>query len=306
MISPVPVPASDVRPTVLIVGTGLLGGSLGRALKRSGFAGLLRGLDDPEVLAQARALGAIDEAAADLADGVQTADLIVLATPVATVLDLLPKVIALAPPGTLFTDTGSTKVQIMERAAALLGSRADRFLGGHPMAGNATGGIAASDPELFRGRRWLFCPPSGSAIPPAFQWYIDLLATIGALPLTLAAQDHDRVLAALSHLPQLLATALAAVLYDRFLGPRPEFPAELLRAAGPGVADMTRLAASPYGVWRDILLTNSREIAGALELLQVELDHLRLHLRDRDTESRFREAAVLQRRLSAALAGEAP
>jgi len=282
-----------------------VGGSLGRALRSIGFSGTLRGLDHPDVLAQALAVGAIDEAATDLESGVRDTDLIVLATPVSAVLDLLPRVVHMAPPQALITDTGSTKVQVVERATALLpGRQRDRFLGGHPMAGSAAGGIAASDPQLFRGRRWLFCPSQGLGIPPAFGWFLDLLPTIGAQPLTLSALEHDRAIAALSHVPQLLATALAAMLHDQFLGPRHEFPPELLQAAGPGAADMTRLASSPYGVWRDILLTNSSPIEGALELLQRELDHLRLHLRSRETEARFRDAAALQRQLAAALSRE--
>lgn len=285
--------------TILIVGVGLIGGSLGLALRQSGLNVRVRGTDRPEVLEQSLAAGALDEGVPDLATACLGTSLVMVAAPVGAILDLLPRLVAHLDPGVLITDTGSTKRRIVEEAYRLMGEAAPRrFLGGHPMAGKEKGGIAHADAKLFHGTRWLLTPGPGlsaeavGVLSPGHRLLLQLISAIGAQPLWMAPDEHDRSLALLSHLPQLVSTALAATLHDAFLG-HGEEQAKLLEAGGSGVRDMTRLAASPYRLWRDILMSNSDAIDAALGQFQNALDHLRLHLRDREVESEFCDAAGL-------------
>lgn len=266
---------------------------MGLALRRAG-TGSVTGWDRPEILARARASGMIDRAAPELEAACRGAAVIVLALPVGTILDLLPRVAAAAGPGALITDTGSTKRRICAAARALLASRTGiHFLGGHPMAGRALGGIEHAEAGLFAGAPWLFvgggarpAEPSGE---PAGAW-ARRIAALGARPIWTTAELHDAVLARLSHLPQLVSTALGAQLREAFAR-HPDW-APLRTAAGPGARDMLRLAASPYQLWRDILLTNSDELEAALGEMQQMLDWLRAHLRGREVESAFAAAAA--------------
>lgn len=290
--------------TLLIVGVGLIGGSLGLAARQA-TGWRVRGLDRPEVLEEALRRGALDEGVPDLATACRGVSLVLLAAPVGAILTLLPELVRHLDGQTLITDTGSTKRRIVEEARRLLGDAAPRrFLGGHPMAGKERGSIANAEAGLFRGTRWLLTPEAGqsagevAALSPGHRQLLALIAAVGAQPLWMDAGRHDHVLALLSHLPQLVSTALAAALHDEFLSDG-EAQAELLAAGGSGVRDMTRLAASPYRVWRDILMSNSDAVDSALTQFQNALDHLRLHLRDRELETTFHEAAELHAELRA-------
>lgn len=290
--------------TLLIVGVGLIGGSLGLAARQmTGWR--VRGLDRPEVLEEALRRGALDEGVSDVATACRGVSLVVLAAPVGAILSHLPGLVRHLDEHTLITDTGSTKRRIVEEARRLLGEAAPRrFLGGHPMAGKEKGSIANADAALFRGTRWLLTPEEGrtaeevASISPLHRLLLELIAAVGAQPLWMDPAQHDSVLALLSHLPQLVSTALAAALHDAFLNDG-EAQAALLAAGGSGVRDMTRLAASPYRVWRDILMSNSDAVDSALTQFQNALDHLRLHLRDRELERTFQDAAELHTELRA-------
>ncbi len=288
---PSPSPASRAIPgAIAIFGTGLIGGSLALALRRSGFRAPIVGWDRPEVIARAVERGVVDRAAARPEDACAGAAVIVLALPVGGILDLLPRVAAAAAPGALITDTGSTKRRIVAAAEAALRGRADiEFLGGHPMAGRANGGLDHADAELFSGAAWLLTGDEASASPAARAWARQLEAT-GARPIWTAAELHDAALARLSHLPQLLSTALGLQIAEEFAAHADWEP--LRAAAGPGARDMLRLAASPYALWRDIVLTNGDEIDAALTRCQQTLDWLRRNLRSRELESAFAAAAT--------------
>lgn len=308
------VPARRPPPPVAIIGTGLIGGSFGLALKQAGYKGLIRGYDRKPVLARARARGAVDIAGADLAATCRGAAIILLALPVGAIIDVLPQVAAAANAGALITDAGSTKRRVMQAAQSVLVGRPDRiFIGGHPMAGRESGGIDNARADLFTSAAWILVGPgrpariSGARVTeaaartdpqagpiPAAAPLSDLLDRIGAHVIWTDAALHDAAMARLSHLPQLVSTALACGLEDKFTAPEWR---RLLVAAGPGARDMLRLAASPYALWRDILLTNSDEIEAALREVQQTLDELRQNLRHREMERYFTVGAAAAQRV---------
>lgn len=269
--------AGEMR-TVAVAGVGLIGGSFALALRAAGFSGRILGVDAPEVIAQARERGAID-AGVDLADACAAADLVYLAAPIEDILNLLEPVDRAVQPGTLITDAGSTKTLIAARAAAVV--RRGVFLGGHPMAGKETTGVAAAAAGLFQGRPYLL-----TAEPPAE--FASWLEKIGARVHVLDPADHDRLVAHTSHLPQILSTALALT-----IGRVPGSPV----ATGPAAREMTRLAASPFSVWHDILRTNAPNIRAALAALRAELDEIDARLEQPQLGHKFDAAAAARRRL---------
>jgi prephenate dehydrogenase len=267
---------------IAIVGCGLIGGSLGSALRASGFRGRVVGRDAPEVLEKALRLGAIDCGSPAVEDAVHDADVIVLATPISSILTLLPVVAEQAAAHALITDTGSTKVAIVARAKSVFGTAAPRrFLPGHPISGKERSGIEQADPYLFRGAKWVFTPiasesdaaPSSPDPAPLHTAWMELIRKIGAAPVCMTPEEHDRVLAFTSHLPQLLSIALANTVLDELRleegdGGRSRVP------YGGGLRDMTRLAKSDPLVWRDILATNGDNIRRALEEVQQQIASL--------------------------------
>jgi prephenate dehydrogenase len=235
----------------VVAGLGLVGGSLARALRRAGYE--VRGFDRPSVLRRARAARVLSAGFTRLEPALRGADLLVLAAPPRANLRLLRRLARTAPPELVITDVTSVKREVVA-AARRLGLR--RFVGGHPIAGNEGRGFAASSAELFRGRAWALTPEG--AAPRALRAVREMVRAAGARPVTVSAAEHDRALAFLSHLPQVAAWALhAAAARDPV--------AHLWRGlAGPGFRDMTRLARSPRGLWREILAANRDEAARAL------------------------------------------
>ena len=283
---------SDFFHHVTIVGLGLIGGSWGLGLKKHGFSGRRVGYDRPDILKRAVALGAVDESAADLAAAVQDADLIILATPVGVILELLEQVKRSAPSRALVTDVGSTKRLICQRAHELFGEE-PLFLGGHPLAGKERSGLEHADASLFQNARYVLTPLAASHRSEArVEAFASLLDAVGARPYWSDASSHDRAVAFLSHLPQLLSSGLASLIADESTEER--FPLEL---AASGFRDVTRLAESPYPVWRDICLTNIENIQRALEALIEKLESMKMHLSDRELEREFKQALKLREKL---------
>lgn len=240
-------------------------------------------IDRQAVLREGLSRRAIDVAAADLS-AVGDADLIVLAAPVRQNVVLLKQIAAHAPRSAVVTDVGGTKRAIVDVAAALPVT----FVGGHPLGGGARGGFEFATASLFTRRPWIFTPPDGE-LRPATREAVDRLSAfvtgLGAYPTTMSAPDHDRLLALISHLPQLAATALMEVVGTTVTG-------RGLRLAGQGLVDTTRLASSPADVWRDICLTNADEIGRALDLLIERLSDLRSDLHRTDVvDAVFEQAA---------------
>ena len=268
---------------VAIAGVGLIGGSFALALRKAGFTGRILGVSSPETIRKAVALGAIDRGAG-LEEAVDSADLIYLAQPISRILEMLPRIGEFARPAALITDAGSTKSQIVDAAARSIRGR--QFLGGHPMAGKEARGVEAADAGLFEGRTYILTPRDpGELTTPAAREFTGWLARIGSRVLCVSPERHDELVSFTSHLPQLAATGLAALLGERLNS------AEDRLAVGPGLVDTTRLALSPYEVWRDILATNRQCIASALGSYIDVLSTLRRDLESGDLEPAFRAAA---------------
>jgi prephenate dehydrogenase len=280
---------------VAIVGVGLIGGSLGMALRARGIARRVVGVGrDGERLASARRLGAIDEAALDLAAGVEGADLVVLATPVGQILDSLPRLAPCLAAGALVTDVGSTKGQIARAGDAHLPPGA--FVAGHPMAGSERSGVEAATPELFAGAVWALTPTAATALE-AVDRVAALVATLGARVVVLDPEAHDRAVAVTSHLPHVLAYALSAL-----AAAEAERSGHLYALAAGSFASATRVAASPPELWRDVALTNREALAGALRAYRADLDRVlgALEAGDADLlQARFQAGFDAKRRAAA-------
>jgi len=273
---------------IAIIGTGLIGGSFGLAVRREFPAARVVGFDRPDVLERALARGAISESASDIASAVQGADLVYIALPIGATIDALPKIAAAA--GALVTDTGSTKTVICQRARKYFRGGA-RFLGGHPMAGKENSGIEHADADLFRGSRYALIASESDA-DPRIQQFAGLLRRIGAEPVWCDAETHDWAVGIVSHLPQLATIALAHVVADET-----DETGLPLTLAGPGLADMLRLAGSPYEIWRDTCLTNRENIAHSLDRLTQAIEYLRTRLASKDLEQEFDTANEIYRAL---------
>ena len=240
-----------------IVGVGLIGGSIGMAARRAGWA--VVGVDQAGTLERAVELGAIDRAAG--LDEMGRTDMLVLAAPVSRIPGLLAE---LAPTDALVTDVGSAKAGIV-RAAAAAGIR--RFVGGHPMAGSQLGGVANASADLFRGARYLLTP-TGDTLPEAYALVTQFVRDdLGAVPTAVDPERHDLLVAALSHLPHLLAVALLQVTSG--ISP------DALSLAGPSFRDLTRVGAASPALWADILAENAeavREVLGSFTEAMHRLD----------------------------------
>jgi prephenate dehydrogenase len=277
---------------VSIVGLGLIGGSWGLALKKYGLAVRRTGFGRASTVARALAVDAVDEGTDDLGRAVRDADLIILAAPVGAILDCIPRLKDVASSRALVTDVGSTKRMICERARESFVD-GPLFLGGHPLAGKERAGVENADATLFINARYVLTPLEGGHIEdPRTKAFISLVTAIGARPHIMDPARHDRALAFLSHLPQLLSSALASVIAEESLEAR--LPVEL---AASGFRDVTRLAESPYSVWRDICLTNIENIQQALEALVEKLEFMKRHLSDRELEREFQQASKLREKL---------
>lgn len=277
---------------ISIIGLGLMGGSWGLALKQRDFPAHRVGCDRAEVLDRALAAGAVEEGSVDLSAAVRDADLVILATPVGVILDLLPQLKAAVQPRALVTDVGSTKRLICRRARDVFGEE-PLFLGGHPLAGKERSGLENADAGLLENARYVLTPLSPDHLADErVQAFSSLLEMLGARPFVTEASTHDRAVAFLSHLPQLVSSGVASMIAEQ--SAEDFLPLEL---AASGFRDVTRLAEGPYSLWRDICLTNIENIQSALEALIDKLEAMKLHLSDRELERDFKQAARLRERL---------
>jgi prephenate dehydrogenase len=277
---------------ITIVGTGLIGGSLALALKKRGFAGKIVGCDSAGVLERARNRGAIDEGEPNPSDAVRGSNLVVLAAPVGAIVDLIGHLGPVLPPGTLLTDVGSTKAEVVNAAKTVFGKAvAKRFLAGHPMAGKEQSGVDFADPDLFQGAAWFFTPVQGQNIYNGLGGeFLEWVEKIGARLGSLDAEEHDKLVAWISHLPQMISTALAATLVEEYGDEAP-----LVEAGGRALREMTRISASPYSMWRDIAITNRKNLADAMLKLEQRLAHIRENLNTKELAVEFERAHHLRK-----------
>jgi prephenate dehydrogenase len=245
--------------SVAIAGVGLIGGSFALALREAGFRGEIVGLSSPATIEKAVARGIV--ARGVTLEEAAHCDLLFLAQPVSVIAATLRRLPGLTGAATIVTDAGSTKRAIVEAGADL-----PNFIGGHPMAGKEIRGVEAADAHLFRGRPWILTAEP----PPVLRRWIE---ATGARVSVLPAAEHDRLVALVSHAPQLLSNAIASV-----TRPGRDF-------AGPGLESMTRLAGSSISVWRDILATNRDETIAALDRFLAETSRLRQALAAEDWEA---------------------
>ncbi len=274
---------------VAIVGTGLIGASVGLALKANGFGGRVVGWDASAAELQAAVeRGAIDEALGSREDVLGCgADVYVLATPVLPILDWMQRLAPVLRSEQLVTDVGSTKGEITALGDRLFNrDGAAGFLPGHPMAGKEMGGAGMAEAELFRGATWLFTGGGGGPIQEEWRGWV---ARFGAVLREMDPKRHDEVCAWVSHLPQYLSTALAALMEDTFGGDS-EGMAAVQAIGGRALRETTRLGASPYSMWRDVAMTNSEQVAKTLHAMEQRLAHLRENLRTPELREEFAKA----------------
>ncbi len=256
---------------IAIVGLGLIGGSIALAARKADASVFIVWVDSAEVLRQALELGVVDAGSESL-EVVSDSDLLVLAAPVLQNIALIPQVTRHISARTVVTDVGSTKVATMEAARSLGG--AITFVGGHPIAGAAARGMRHARADLFVGRRWAMTPGEESS-GEVIDRLSGFVRSLGATPHLMGAAEHDRVMAFVSHLPQLAASALMVAAADG--------AGEAgLALAGPGLEDTTRLAGSPFGIWADICASNAENIRTALDRLIIELVGVRAGLAEPD------------------------
>jgi prephenate dehydrogenase len=281
---------------ISILGTGLLGTSVGLALRAAGFRGSIVGWNRGAEGAQtALAAGAIDSIAADALQAARESQVVLLAVPIYATLDWMEKLAGVLGPEHLITDVGSTKAQITAAAGRLFNTpERAAFLPGHPMAGKERGGAALADAQLFRGAVWLFTDDASWQRSPhsldLVKGWREWVEAMGSRTLDLDAQRHDELVAWVSHLPQFLATALSALLEEE-VGAAPE----LKEVGGRALREMTRLGASPYSMWRDIAATNTEAIQATLHALEQRLAHLRENLRTPALREEFEQANRFRR-----------
>jgi prephenate dehydrogenase len=270
---------------IAIVGCGLIGGSLALALRAAWPGSRLVIVDSKGIVDRASAMGVADDGGADPAI-LEGADLIVMAAPVRQNIAALRDLARHVTGDAIVTDVGSTK-RAMVHAARDLPARLG-FVGGHPLAGAATGGLDAARADLFRGRPWILTADAGS---PAVERVSHMVRAVGALPSVMDPIAHDRMMAYVSHLPQLTVSALMYVAGERA-------GAEGLRLAGNGLRDTTRLASSPAGTWRDVTATNVDALGAAIDDLIAALGRLKRDLASGDDlQAVFAAAAAWKKQL---------
>ena len=274
---------------VALVGIGLIGGSIGLALRRAGVT--VSGVDsDPDRAARAAEIGALDQVCASVGEAVSGADLTIVAVPVGKVADVVVE--ALDAGARLVTDVGSVKGPVVRDVESRRPAFASRFIGGHPMAGSEQEGLAGADADLFVGATWVLTPTGGTD-PEAFAEVRALAAELGAEAIAVTPDLHDSLVAVVSHVPQLAASTLMNV-----AGASSDEHAVLLRLAAGGFRDMTRIASSHPAIWPDICLANRVAIVDALDNYLRELTHVRAIVdgADRDGLLALLERARVARR----------
>ena len=256
---------------ITIVGVGLQGGSLGMAIRKAGAASRVVGVDlDPGTLHRACERGAIDEGFLNIDEGIYEAEIVILATPVRSILRILPELVTKISPDTILFDLGSTKKAIISTVAELAGPV--RYIGGHPMAGTEHTGIDHGDDQLFNNATFALVP-SNPTDEKAIEALSGLVHKIGARPIIISAENHDRIVSMTSHLPYLLAVVLSLAVEK--MANRENKTWEF---AASGFRDTTRLAGANVRMMTDICLTNKEPILSGVEEIKILLDTLAEHI----------------------------
>ncbi len=252
--------------TVAVLGTGLIGGSIGLALTKAGLT--VHGFDSQPVVAErACEMGAIESVASSVAEAVAGADVVIVAVPVGRVAELV--IAALDAGAVAVTDVGSVKAAVLDAVKAARPDQAGRFVGGHPMAGSEQDGLDGADADLFAGATWVLTPTADTD-PDAHTAVRGVIGRLGAEVVEIPPKEHDALVAVVSHVPQLAATTLMNVATTSG-----DEHALLMRLAAGGFRDMTRIAAGHPGIWPDICVANRAAILDALDAYRASLDSVR-------------------------------
>ncbi|HWP82249.1 MAG TPA: prephenate dehydrogenase [Bacteroidota bacterium] len=279
-----------------IVGVGLMGGSLGLAIKRRFPATKIIGVDKASVLAEAHRRRAIDAGTSQLRKAIEEADLAILSTPLSSILRLIPRIASFTAPHTIVTDVGSVKLPVIQLAERYFPQ--GNFIGGHPMTGSESSGIGAAHPLLFENAVYVLTPTSNTRrdVVTSFSRFV---LQLGARPAKLYAEVHDEVASVVSHLAQLTAVALTNV-----AGARHPVARKHLSLAAGGFRDMTRIASSDPLLWRDILRLNAGRIRGPLRLLRNELRRYEKILANSHSfKQEFERARMIRRSIPTSMKG---
>ena len=265
-----------IYPRAAVIGTGLIGGSFALAAKKAGAVGWIVGVARSEATRQmALEIGAADEVTADAAEAAAQADLVYVAVPVGATQAIFSRISTAVSPDTVVTDAGSTKVAVVAAAQELL-PRAVTFIGGHPLAGSEQAGIGVAHADLFVDCKY-FLMADDETPRQELSPLMELVQALGAQPVLTDAQHHDRLVAATSHLPHLVAAVLSTT-----VGTMVEGEPEAADFVGSGFRDTSRLAAGSPELWRDIFLSNDRNLARAIAVFVKQLQQFGWALRDAD------------------------
>jgi len=282
---------------IALIGVGMIGGSLVAAWRRAGLLEAVAGYDvDHQALAAARERGLIDWAASSLAQAVADADLVLVATPVGAMREVFGRLAPALPAGAIVTDVGSTKADVLAHARQALGAAFPRFVAAHPIAGKELPGVQHADADLFIGKR-VIVTPAAETSAEALERVEGLYGRIGAAVERMDAAEHDRIFAAVSHLPHLLAFALVAAIGSEAGGEKK------LSYGGAGFRDFTRIAASSPVMWRDVCVANRIALGEELRGYRMLLERLQQAIDDGDAatlQRTFEQAARLRRQWAGA------
>lgn len=276
-------------PRMAVIGTGLIGGSIALRARSCGLVSTIVGVDsDPAALEQAVSLGIVDEPHADVASAVAEADLVIVSVPPAKIPAVLCALRPALPAAAIVMDTGSTKATIVRQATEILGETA-RFIGAHPIAGTERSGPGAAFAQLFAGAKCILTPSdvTPSAVIDAGT---EVWQALGAEVRLMSAEQHDLVLAAVSHLPHMVAYALVNVIADL----AQEMP-EIIGLSGGGFKDTTRIASSHPEMWRDICFENKDAVLRTLETFEHHLQQLKAMIINNQADDVYREFANSRR-----------
>ena len=272
---------------VAIIGLGLIGGSIGLALRQGKKPGweIVGYSRRQETVTKASSSGVIERGVTNLKDAVKQAELVIIATPVLTVKEIFSEIAPHLPSGCMVTDTASTKVQVMKWAEEILPPTAD-FIGGHPMAGKETYGIQAAEAELFRGCTYCLTS-SKKASPKSIDTVTGMVKKLGAIPFFIDAQEHDNLVAGISHLPMLLSAALVSLTTKN-----PSW-SKMSKLAASGYHDLSRLASGNPEVSAHICFSNQGAIVNWIDKFSQELERYRQLVAEGDKrlEQAFTEAS---------------
>lgn len=275
---------------ITIIGLGVIGGSLGLAVKQNNSRAVITGVARQERINAALRRGAIDYGALSVSAAVHDADIVFICTPVYTILSLLHEIAENIKPSAIVTDVGSTKVEITKAAKKLFRDKGI-FVGGHPMAGSEGKGIDFADSLMFQNATYVLCVETKER--KKISVLSNLLHSIGARVLFLSAKEHDTIAAAISHLPQLIAVAMM-----NLAGTKNRSNPAFLQLAAGGFRDITRIASSPYEMWNDILSSNSEEIRRVIKEFSTMLSRfekdLQSTVRRKEFAQRFKNAKTLR------------